>query len=156
MKHPDWYPDWRHDAVHQLQDKIDRLKSEFRLNDWPRYDYDIDAGTLTFSENGVPKLIAEIQVAGTTSVKAGDWLWAWANSHWPEDRVTDSEIVRAFGQEHGICELTHENVEDDDLNALGWALTAVMVRLTDALGAYRPRDDDGGLFLVYKSMAWAG
>lgn len=50
MKHPDWYPDWRHDAVHQLQDKNARLKAEFWLEDWPRYDYDVDAGTLIFSD----------------------------------------------------------------------------------------------------------
>jgi len=155
MNFPARYPDWRHDAVHQLQEKIERLKAEFRLNDWPRYDYDVNAGTLIFSEDGVPKVIAEIQIAGTTSLKAGDWLWAWANSHWPPQRVLDSRIVRAFGEQHGICELTHENVGADDLNSLGWELAAVMVRLTDALGAYRPADEDGALYLVYKSLAWA-
>lgn len=157
MEHPDWYPNWRHDAVHELQDKVARLKSEFRLGDWPRYDYDLDAGTLVFSDQGVPKVIAEIQVAGTTSFKAGDWLWAWANSHWPPQRVVDSQVARDFGVEHGICELTHDNVGDaEDLNALGWELTAVMVRITGALGAYRPpRDEGGGLYLVYKSMVWA-
>lgn len=157
MKHPEWYPDWRHDAVHQLQEKNARLKAEFRLNDWPRYDYDVDAGTLIFSDQGVAKVIAEIQIVGTTSVKAGNWLWAWANSHWPSERVTDAELVRAFGEEHGICELTHDYVEENaDLNALGWELASVTARVTNALGAYRPpRDEGGGLFLTYKSMVWA-
>ena len=154
---PDWYSAWRHEAVHQLRDKIDRLKAEFRLAQWPRYDFDLDAGTLTFSEEGIPKVIAEIQIAGTTSVEADDWLWAWANSHWPSERATASEIVRVFGKEHGICELTHSRVEGDDLNSLGWRLTAVMARLTDAIGAYRaPRDEGGALFLVCKSVVWAG
>jgi hypothetical protein len=104
MKHPDWYPDWRHDAVHQLQDKNARLKAEIRLGDWPRYDYDVDTGTLIFSDQGASKVIAEIQIVGTTSVKAGNWLWAWANSDCPSERVTDAELVRAFGEEHGICD----------------------------------------------------
>ncbi len=57
---------------------------------------------------------------------------------------------------HGICDLTHDYVEDEeDLNALGWELTAVMVRVTNALGAYRPPDKDGGLYLIYKNMVWA-
>jgi hypothetical protein len=156
MNHPDWYLGWRHDAVHQLQEKNARLKAEFRLHDWPRYDYDVEAGTLIFSDDGIPKVVAEIQIAGSTSLRAGDWLWAWANSHWPPQRVIDSQAARAFGEKHGICDLTHENVKDDDLNSLGWGLTAVMVRLTDALGAYRPpRDEGGGLYLVYKRMAWA-
>jgi hypothetical protein len=33
MRHPDWYPDWRHDAVYQLEEKNARLKSEFRLGE---------------------------------------------------------------------------------------------------------------------------
>jgi hypothetical protein len=156
MEHPDWYPDWRHEAVHQLQEKNARLNDAFRLGQWPRYDYDVDAGTLVFSEEGVAKVIAEIQIVGTTSENAGDWLWAWANSHWPADCIKDAELVRAFGEEHGICELTHECLEDDDLNALGWEMTAVMARITDAPGAYRPpREEGGGLFLTYKSIAWA-
>lgn len=156
MESPDWYRDWRHDAVHQLQEKNARLKSEFRLGTWPRFDYDVDSGTLIFSQHGVAKVVAEIQIVGTTSFKAGNWLWSWANSHWPADRVTDARLVRAFGEEHGICELTHENVEDADLNALGWELTAVAARVTDAIGTYRPpREEGGGLYLTYKSMAWA-
>jgi hypothetical protein len=155
MDHPDWYPDWRHEAFHQLQEKLDRLWKEFRLGEWPRYDYDLDAGTLVFSDGGVPRVIAEVQIVGSTSFKAGNWLWAWANAHWPAERVTDSGRVRAFGEEHGIRQLTHQYLTDGDLNSLGWTMAAVMVRVTDALGAYRPPDDSGALFLTYKSIAWA-
>ena len=155
MEHPDWYPDWRHDAFHQLMAKIDRLKAEFELSRWPRYDYDLQAGTLTFSDNGVAKVVAEIQVVGTTSNRANNWLWAWANDHWPPERTTDSQKVLRFGEEHGICELTHDYVEDDDINHLGWELTAVAARITDALGAYRPPDETGAMFLLYRSIAWA-
>jgi hypothetical protein len=155
LKHPDWYPEWRHEAVHQLRDKNADLEAQFQLGTWPRYDYDVDAGTLTFSEHGVVRLVAEIQIAGTTSTKARNWLWAWANSHWPAERVTSSQLVKAFGEEHGICELTHEYANDDEINHLGWELTSVMVRITGALGAYRPPGETGALFLVIKTIAWA-
>ena len=155
MEEPNWYSAWRHDAVRELQEKNARLESKFHLGGWPRYDYDVNAGTLIFSENKIQKVIAEIQIVGTTSNKAGNWLWAWGNSHWPANRVVDSKLLRAFGEKHGICELTHDYVEGDDLNSLGWELTAVAVRVTDAIGAYRPPDDNGALFLVYKSIAWA-
>jgi hypothetical protein len=155
LNHPDWYPEWRHEAVHQLQDKNATLSEQFNLGSWPRYDYDVDAGTLTFSEGGVVRVIAEIQIAGTTSTKARNWLWAWANSHWPAECVTASQQVKAFGEEHGICELTHEYVDDNEINHLGWELTAVTARVTGALGAYRPPDENGALFLVYKTIAWA-
>ncbi len=155
MGDPDWYRDWRHDAVHQLQEKNRRLETEFRIGTWPRYDYDVDAGTLVFSESGAAKVVAEIQVVGTTSAKAGNWLWAWANDHWPAGRVADAERVRAFGETHGIAELTSGYVADDDLNALGWELTAVAARVTAAPGAYRPPSEGGALFLLYRTVAWA-
>jgi len=60
MESPHWYSEWRHEAVHELQDKIALLKAQFRLGDWPRYDYDLESGTLTFSDDGIPKVIAEI------------------------------------------------------------------------------------------------
>ncbi len=156
MDSPDWYRDWRHEALHQLKEKAQRLEVDFKLGSWPRYDYDLDTGLLTFSEAGVPRVIAEIEVVGTTSTKAGNWLWAWANDHWPGDRVKASRLVRDFGEEHGIAELISEYVTNvDDLNALGWELTAVATRVTHALGAYRPTPNDGGaVFLLYKSMSW--
>jgi hypothetical protein len=155
MSDPDWYRAWRHDAVHQLQAKNRRLETEFRIGTWPRYDYDLDTGTLIFSEAGVAKVVAEIQVAGTTSVKAGNWLWAWANDHWPVERVAEAARARAFGETYGIGELVEAYVAGDDLNALGWELTAVAARVTDALGAYRPASDSGALFLLYRSVTWA-
>jgi hypothetical protein len=156
LNHPDWYPDWRHEAVHQLQDKNASLEAQFQIGTWPRYDYDLDAGTLTFSEDGVVKVIAEIQIAGSTSAKARNWLWSWANSHWPPECITDSQQAKAFGEEHGISDLTQEYVDDKEINYLGWELTAVTVRITGALGAYRPpRDEGGGLYLVIRTIAWA-
>ena len=153
---PEWYGNWRHEAVHQLQDKNARLDSEYRIGSWERYDYDVDAGTLVFSQRGVAKVIAEIQVVGTTSVRSDNWLWAWGNDHWPVERTRDSQSVRAFGEQHGILELMSDYVREDDLNALGWALTAVMARITDAVGGYRPPSETGALFLTYKSVAWVG
>jgi hypothetical protein len=155
MDHPDWYPDWRHDAFHQLQDKNARVENEYRVGHWPRWDYDLATGKLVFSEDGVAKVIADIQVAGTTSEAAGNWLWAWANDHWPAAMVEDSLSVRAFGVQHGICDLAHDYVEGDNLNGIGWELTAAAARVTDAVGAYRPPHDGGAMFLIFRSICWA-
>src|SRR5258706_10848038 len=155
MNDPDWYSDWRHEAFHELQDKNARVEAEFRIGQWPRFDYDVDQRTLIFSKENQPKVLADIQVAGTTSRKAGSWLWAWANSDWPTECTADSERACEFGELHGIGELISGYVEDDDLNSLGWQLTAVTARVCDAVGAYRPpRGEDGGLFLLYRNVRW--
>ncbi|TIT21549.1 MAG: hypothetical protein E5W86_18695, partial [Mesorhizobium sp.] len=66
--------------------------------------------------------------------------------------------VRSFGEEKGIDELAQAYVLDtnNDLEALGWELTGAMVRICEALGAYRsPRGEGGGLYLIIKTISWA-
>ncbi|MET3581682.1 hypothetical protein ABID19_004735 [Mesorhizobium robiniae] len=156
MTHPDWYLDWRDEAFHQLQMKNARLQDDFRLASWARYDCDFEAGKLLFSGQGVVKVVAEIQIAGSTSATAGNWLWAWANSNWPRELVRDGQLARSFGEKHGIDELAQAYVKDDDLNGLGWELTSAMVRICDSCGAYRPpRDEGGGVYLIFRSISWA-
>ncbi|TRC86056.1 hypothetical protein FJV80_15325 [Mesorhizobium sp. WSM4310] len=154
---PDWYPAWRDEAFEQLTAKNAILEKEFRLGRWPRYDYDLTTGRLLFSDNGAVKVVAEIQIAGSTSAKAGNWLWAWSNSNLPNELLADANRVRSFGEENDIAELQQAFVTDttDDLEALGWELAAAMVRVCDALGAYRsPRGEGGGLYLILKSASW--
>ena len=155
---PDWYSAWCEEAFEQLNAKNDRLTKEFRLGTWPRYDYDLKAGKLLFSEEGVVKVVSEIQIAGTTSVKAHNWLWAWANSNLPGELLRDAQRVRSFGEENGIDDLAQAYVldVDNDLEALGWELTGTMVRICNALGGYRsPRGEGGGLYLIIKTISWA-
>ncbi|MGX7872956.1 DUF6882 domain-containing protein [Mesorhizobium sp. ORM6] len=136
---PNRYPAWRDEAFEQLTAKDARLEKEFRLGHWPRYDYDLTAGRLLFSDNGAVKVITEIQIAGSTSAKAGNWLWAWSNSNWPNDLLGDAKRVRSFGDENDVAELRQPYVTDtkDDLEALGWELTAAMVPVCDVPGVYR-------------------
>jgi len=155
---PDWYPAWRDEAIEQLNAKNGRLRKEFRFGSWSRYDYDMTTATLLFSKDGAVKVIAGIQIAGTTSAKAGNWLWACANSYFPGELISDAKLVRSFGEEHGIDELAQSYVTDADdaLEVLGWELSAAAVRICDALGAYRSPSPGGGLYLLIKNITWAG
>ncbi|PDQ20290.1 hypothetical protein CN311_14960 [Mesorhizobium sanjuanii] len=152
-----WYSAWRDEAFDQLDAKNMRLENDFRLGHWARYDYDLTDGKLRFSEDGVIKVVADIQIAGTTSAKAGNWRWGWADSNVPTQIISDAKLARSFGELSGLDELTQAFVTDtDDVEALGWGLTAVMVRICDALGAYRcPRSEGGGLYLTIKTIDWA-
>jgi hypothetical protein len=69
-----------------------------------------------------------------------------------------SELVREFGDKHGICDLLHGCVEpgERDLGSLGWELTAAAARICNVAGAYRPpRDEGGGLYLLMTNVSWA-
>jgi hypothetical protein len=150
MRAPAWYANWRHEALHELMAKQEVLERTYQIGEWPRYDYDALAGALTFSDAAGPKVLADIQIVG--SIGQNDWLWSWANAHLSDCAIQDMDRVREFGLEHGIDELTSDYVEGQDLNQLGWELTAATAKVLGAAGAYRPPSAKGALFLIIKSV----
>ncbi|HEY0646814.1 DUF6882 domain-containing protein [Phenylobacterium sp.] len=150
MEAPDWYDAWCEEAFETFRTKQNVLAETYKLASWHRYDYDTQAGILTFSDEGRPRVVADIQVIGTTG--ASDWLWGWANDNWPAVSTDGMRAVRDFGAEHGIEELTSEFLESDDLPGLGWMLAAISARVLDAQGAYRAPSGEGAVYLLIRSI----
>ena len=144
---PSWYAAWRDEAFDDLTAKQARVAEHFKLGQWPRYDYDLESARLTFSDADKPMVGCDIQAVGT--VGRSDWLWAWANDSIPTKSTVDLAQVRAYGDEHGIHELSSPTAKSKNLQGLGWMFTAIAVRLLDADGAYRTPD---GLFMVCRSI----
>jgi len=145
------YDVWKEAAYDELAGKQGRLEADMHLGHWPRYDYDLVRRSLIFSDAGGPRVIAEIQAVGSTAKR--DWLWAWANPSFPQACTKDAERVKAFGAAHEFTKLTTPSVTADDLNQLGWELTAAAVKVADGIGAYRAPDKSAGaLFLLIRSI----
>jgi hypothetical protein len=149
----DEFSGFRHDAVHELMRLNELCEKEFHVSSWPRWDYNLERGTLTFSENGVPKVLASIQVIGTTSASDGTWMWGWANENLPTNVTKAVARVREFGQAGNIAELSEAKLPDDEY--LGWAMTAVAAKLLGARGAYRCPTEDGFIYVAYSSIDFA-
>ena len=150
---PEQFSAYRHDAVHELMRLNKLCEEQFHISSWPRWDYELERGTLTFSENGVPKVLALIQVIGTTSVSGGTWMWGWANESLPSNVTKAVANVREFGRAGNITELTEAELPDDEY--LGWSMTAVAARLLGAKGAYRCPGKNGFVYVVYSSIRFA-
>lgn len=151
MKAPDWYDAWCEEAFEAFRAKQERLIATYRLDGWERYDYDAAAATLTFSDGGQPRVVADMQVLGT--IGAEDWLWGWANANWPIASIEGLKAVHDFGVANGIEELTTELLVSDDLPGLGWMLAAIAARILDAEGAYRaPSPEGGAIYLILRSV----
>jgi hypothetical protein len=144
---PEQFETYRHEAVHFLMDLNEKCEKIYGTNRYPRWDYDLEAGTLVFSDQGIPKTIASVQVVGTTSVQLKNWLWSWANENIPSSVTELVKLVREFGEREGLTQLTESHCPDDEF--LGWELTAVAARILGAKGAYRCPDDDGFTYFVY-------
>src|SRR5580700_4355636 len=121
------FSEFRHEAIHELMNLNDRCEREFSISACPRWDYDFDRGTLTFSRDGVARVIASILVVGTTSETSATWLWSWANSHLPPGVTEAMKKVRSFGEAEGVAELTNPSAPDDEY--LGWGLTAIAAKI---------------------------
>jgi len=130
----------------------EECEETFRISSWPRWDYELEAGILTFSENGVPKVIASIQVVGTTSISGGTWMWAWANENLPVKVTEAIRKVQAFGEAENLSELMQECLPDDEY--IGWEMSAIAARILHSKGAYRCPDDNGFVYVVYSSIGF--
>ena len=144
------FSEFRHQAVHELMRLNELCEKEFQISSWPRWDYDFERGTLTFSQEGIPKVLASIQVIGTTSVSGGTWMWGWANEGLPPNVTKAVAKVRAFGEAQRIPELTEAELPDDEY--FGWGMTAVAAKLLEAKGAYRCPSENGFVYVVYSSI----
>jgi hypothetical protein len=100
------FAEYRHSAVHELMRLYELCEEEFHIGSWARWGYGLERGTLAFSENGVPRVMASIQVIGTTSVSGGTWMWGWANKCLPSNVTKAVAKVREFGEAPNIAELT--------------------------------------------------
>jgi hypothetical protein len=132
--------------------KQKRLEESHSVGSWDRWDYDMDTGVLLFSDaERRARVAAEFQIVGSTGPR--DWLWSWGNESLPSSCTQDMLRVRAFGDEHGIDELTQDFLEASDLDALGWEVTAVAAKILGSVGSYRPKGEgQGALFLVLQSI----
>src|SRR5262245_41641342 len=138
------------DAMDYLKTQRDRLEKEFGLGHWERYDYDQEAGIITFSSGGKVGVIADMQVVGSTSKSSGTWLWSWDNpSILPS--VKDQVLqVRAYGEEQAFEKLTDPKWPGDEHD--GWEMTAITAFILRAEGGYRSPSDNGALFLVMQNV----
>ncbi len=144
---PEEFSRYKHDAVHELMVLNENCDQRFKINSLPRWSYDLNGGTLTFSEDGIPKVTARIEVVGTTSRDLGNWMWGWANRSLPLVVTETTSRVREFGEDNDIQDLATPTLRDDE--HLGWEMTAITAKVIGAKGAYRCPSDDGFIYLVY-------
>jgi hypothetical protein len=144
---------FRHQAVHALMELNARCQEDFRIGQWERWDYDLDSATLIFSDPGIPRVIANIQVVGTTSGHSKTWMWSWANESLPTVVTTGISAVREFGIRERVNRLTEAQIPDEEY--LGWEMTAIAAQIVGAKGGYRCPSERGFLYLVYTDLSFA-
>jgi hypothetical protein len=127
------YDSFRHTCVHELMDLNKVWREKYKIDSWPRWDYELDSGVLTFSEGGLTKVIADVAVVGT--VQGSQWEWSWGNVHTPTRHREQTKRVYDFGALKEWNKLTTLFLESNEY--LGWELTAVAAHVLNAKAGYR-------------------
>ena len=151
-KHTDSYEKLLADAMAQFGPRATRLNEEYKLGRYSWY-LDQESRKLTFSENGVLKVIANAQIVGSYSTYSHTWMWAWANKSTDESMKKGAKKVLDYGERHHYKELTAAKWECDEDYA--WAMTTAAGYLLKSKGAYRGPIDDGYLYMLITDIRWA-
>ncbi len=131
----------------------DHLRKQFHLNEWPRYDWYQETGTLVFSDPSGPKLVAEVEFVGSISTRSDTWLWAWANDSVDEKVKARICRVREYGEEHGVPQLTTDQWHAHEVD--GWEMTSIAGYLLGAKGSYRTPMNNGFTYMLIMDVTWA-
>jgi hypothetical protein len=140
-------------AYEYLNTQQERAKSEFNLGAYERYDWDQESRRLIWSDNGVAKVIADIQFVGSISLRSDTWLWSWANPTIIKSMSEEMADVRHYGEMHGIQPLIEAKWPADEVD--GWEMTAIAAYILQSKGAYRSPDTNGFTFMVFSNIRFA-
>lgn len=137
----------------EMASKQKLLEMRFSIGKHKRWDYDLEAGTLTFSNDGIPAVIADIEVIGSVSKVSGTWLWSWANFHLPPNVRSRIVAARDFGEHNAFPRLTVPKWRADEVD--GWEVSAIAARELYAEGLYRAPTANGFLFMALVKIKFA-
>lgn len=134
------YLKFRDKASQAFLEKSKKVDDEFKLASYSRWDFAQESGQLVFSDNGIRKVVADVQIAGDWSAN-GTWLWAWSNDSINKSLKKEMSKVRKFGQEKQFFELVNPELTVPLENA--WTLTAIAGYLINAKTAFRGQNGSG-------------
>jgi hypothetical protein len=133
---------------------IEVCNREWDFQSYRQWTVSLDRRVLTFSDGPKPPIDCDIQVVGTYVTNRKVWRWSWDNPSIELPLRAALEKVRAFGQEHGLREITLGRWQARDEEA-AWAMTALAANLVEATSVYRAPDGPRHVFLLITGVRWA-
>jgi hypothetical protein len=98
-------------------------QERWRWNAMARWDFDAKARTLTFTDDALPTVIADVRLIGSYSTKSETFQWAWATYDEGAPQARDAARLRVFGEVRGIAKLTTPHWKCDE--AESWEMASL-------------------------------
>lgn len=114
-----------------LQEANDGLWGMREAENWG---VDLNTGEITFV---LPDKVAKaaVDVIGSWDVENEIFLWGWANDSVPQNRAVAAAKAKAYGEAHGIRQLTDPRMQAGRDGC--WRLVAPAALVADLKGVYR-------------------
>src|SRR5262245_19604790 len=121
-------------SIEELRIKTASFDRLFQIGeaDWQ---LDQDQGEIIFTSPKGLVATAPAQIAGTYNTEDGTWLWAWDNPSIAAPLTAHANVVRQYGSQRKIAELTTRKLKITEDKA--WELAALTCKLGNYQGAYR-------------------
>lgn len=131
----------------EIQTKQAANTAAWGLGSTDRWDVDLEAGFIRFSNEDGFHATAPVQVVGTYVHEDGSWLWAWDNPSVDEHVIQAALLAREFGRLHDLSHFTTRKLfcSADDC----WRFAAVALHLSQGSGAYRGPTDTGWIYMTF-------
>lgn len=129
------------------------LISKYKIGEYKRFDWDQENGTLVFSNDDGPVVIAKVQFVGSLSTKTKTWVWSWANDTILDNVKDQIHKVREYGETNNYKLLKKDKWHGSESD--GWDMTSVTCHLLKGKGAYRTSAETGFTYMVITDIRWA-
>ena len=136
-------------SMADLQTKIDACVRMFGLGSGERWDVDLDAGFIKFTQHDLVAT-APVQVIGTFNAGDGTWLWGWDHPSVQPSLAHAAELCRDFGMRYDLGAFTQRKISCTHEDA--WQFTAVASYLSGANGAYRGPSGTTYVFMTFGTV----
>jgi len=141
------------DAHNYLTKRQDILTKKYKLGEHKRFDWDQKTGSLVFSNDGIPAVVAKIQFVGSISTVSNTWLWSRENPTVLGNVKDKMNIVKRYGKKEGFDALTTKKWKANEVD--GWEMTSITAKLLKAKGAYRTSSKNGFIYMVITDIHFA-
>ena len=120
-------------AYEYLNKQQDICNTVYKIGTYQNWYYDQLTGELTFSDNGVKKLIIDYEEVGSVSEVTNTFLWAWDNPHLEQNIKSEISKVKEYGQKRKFEKLINPKWTADQYD--GWEMTAISSYLLKTKGS---------------------
>lgn len=149
----DGYKKFLEQSTEDFKKNAEKTNKDYNIGSYSRWDVDQETGELIFSENGVSKVIAKVQIAGSYSKLSHTWKWSWDNKTVYDLMKKDMGQVKDYGEKNQFKELTTPIFQCEEDYA--WVMTAAAGSVLKAKGAYRGPIDSGYAYFLIMDIKWA-